>query len=441
MGNSKSLTQTLRDLIVRVVTDTFGFEKHERAMSMGRLFCQIDDALFDMEGWPWLHDLYRDDDGSIFAIASSKGMLFSYPVAVEGDDVVVGEPVRVEETFEPVRMTRTKIIRQDDGRVRWLSVSCTSVLNRVGEIDSRALFDSFVAHAEETGEYPYRTFYHQGKALKTGMADFLARDGNAYITSGLYDEDSTLAPYEIRVLEENPEYWGESIGYSAGEQPSEIEVGPGIKIPVFSDGVNREISLLPEGHAAAWFTHISTQQEVNRMREKVMDALIELVGDEDKAKEFAALVDDTNRTIDDDDLITRDADGVQQESDPEPAPEPEREIVMDDQTLDAITAKFDSAIVSALMPILERMGVVEATVEAVARNLEEASSETGSALEAIRERIAPLETEDSVKQEEWKNDLPRTRMRVTYRPRETRSGKTSMAEAADATLANLPAYQ
>lgn len=448
MENERGLGRMLQgfqDLIVRVVSDTFGLEKHERAMSVGRLFRQVDEAMYKLDGWIWLHDLYRDDDGSIFAIASDEGKLFSYPIAIDGDDISLGEPTRVQETFEPVQETRTRIIRQADGSVRWLSVSCTSVLNKVGEIDSRALFDSFVEHAEETGEYPFRTFYHQGEAFQTGEADYLARDGNAYISSGVYDLDSPLAPYEIKALEEEPEYWGESIGYRATEQPSEIEVGPGVKIPVFSKGVNREISLLPKDCASAWFTHITTQQEVSRMRQIVKDAVLKLVGgDQEKADEFIALVDDTNRAIDDDDLITRDVDDSDddtQEPGTEPVGDPEHEVIMDDETLGVITARFNDTISSAIAPILERIGVIEEMVESVARDLKEVSTSTNSALDAVRDRIAPLEVEEDEKQKQYVADLPRKRStKVTYRPREMQSGKTDMTSAAEATLSNLPAY-
>jgi len=425
----------------------------DRAMGLGRLFRQVDDALWAMEGMPWLHDLYRDDDGSIFAIASSQGKLFSYAVEVDGDEVSLGDGVRVEETFTPVRTrTATRIIRQADGRVRWLSMSCTSVLNRVGEIDSRSLFDSFVAHAEETGEYPYRTFYHQGEAFRTGLADFLAREGNVYITSGLYDEDSVLAPYEAKALEENPEFWGESIGYRATESPTEIEVAPGVAIPVFNRGINREISLLPEGDAAAWFTHITTQREVSRMREKVFNALVELVGDEDKAKEFAELVDGTNRSIEEENLITREGDEAETEdrsgeSDVQEQ-EQEQEIEMDEETMEAISNRFNGLIESALEPLVERVAALEESVKAVAGSVEAMSSETSAAFESTNERLGALERDDDEKRDEWQRDLPRRPVtKVSYRPRQVKSGqdrdqaKPSMADAAEATLSNLPSYR
>mgnify|MGYP002682879412 CR=1 FL=1 len=47
----------------------------------------------------------------------------------------------------PVQQARTfSVRRQADGAYRWTMIAATSVLNRVGEIDSAELFDTFVAH-------------------------------------------------------------------------------------------------------------------------------------------------------------------------------------------------------------------------------------------------------------------------------------------------------
>ena len=352
------------------------FEPHleeERAVGLGRLFNQLDLALYESSdhGMAWLHDLYRDDDGSLFAIASERGKLYRVGLEFNDEGATLGEWMPVSEEFKPVGETRTRtsVIRQADGRVRWLSVSCTSVLNRVGEIDSQALFDSFVEHARDTGEYPYRTFYHQGEALRTGQADYMARDGAVFITSGLYDDDNPLAAAEIVAMERGADRWGESIGYMPTAGPEMIEIADGVSIPVYTVGVIREISTLPNDSAAAWFTTIRTE-EVRRMRADVFKALLELVeDDEEKAKGFAALVDNTNREIEDNDMVSREAgEGEPQEPPAKtPAPDPqgpaeiEREVVLDEAAVALITAQF----ATMLAPFTEKIEGLEAQLSAL----------------------------------------------------------------------------
>lgn len=408
------------------------FEPHleeERAVGLGQLFNQLDLALYESSdhGMAWLHDLYRDDDGSLFAIASERGKLYRVGLEFTESGATLGEWVPVAEEFRPVgeARTRTKVIRQADGRVRWLSISCTSVLNRAGEIDSQALFDSFVAHAEETGEYPYRTFYHQGEALRTGQGDFMARDGAVFITSGLYDDDNLLAAAEIVAMERNADKWGESIGYMPTAEPEMVEIADGVTIPVYNVGVIREISTLPNDSAAAWFTTIRIQ-EVRRMRQDVFDALLEMVDDEEEAKRFAALVDGTNREIADSDLVSREAgdDEPLQGGSAQPAsetPDPvgpaeiEREVVLDQAAVDLIAAQF----ATMLTPFTEKIEGLEAQLSALTDGQSAAADGARQVREALDTRIKAVERDEDEKQRQWLADMPRREtLNVTHRPRE-----------------------
>jgi len=296
------------------------------------------------------------------------------------------------------------------------------VLNRVGEIDSQALFDSFVEHARETGEYPYRTFYHQGEALKTGQCDYMARDGSVFITSGLYDDDNLLAQAEIAAMERDADKWGESIGYTPTAEPEMIEIASDVTIPVYNVGVIREISTLPNDSAAAWFTTIRTQ-EVKRMRQDVFDALLEMVGDEERAKEFAALVDGTNREIADGGLVSREAANEEPQEPPAetPAPEPqeppelEREVVLDQAAVDLITAQF----AEMLAPFTEKIEGLEAQLSALTDGQSAAADEARQAREALDARIKAVERTEDEKQRQWLADMPRREtLTVTHRPRE-----------------------
>ena len=396
------------------------FEPHlvDRAVALGNLFTQLDDALWESQehGKAWIHDLYRDDDGSMFAIVSERGKLYRVGLSFTEDSVTLSDWLPVVEQFKPVAQpTRTRVIRQADGRYRWLSISCTSVLNRVGEIDSKALFDSFVAHAEETGEYPYRTFFHQGEALRTGQADFMARDGDVFITSGLYDDDNLLAQAEIEAMARDADKWGESIGYLPTDAPEMVEIADGVTIPVYNVGVIREISTLPNDKAAAWFTTIRTQ-EVHRMRQDVLDALLALVGgDEERAAEFAALVDGTNREIADGGLVSREA---ETQETPDPVPEPpvvDREVVLDESALTLITAQF----AEMLAPFTEQIEALKTALAGLADTQAGALDEARKAREALDTRIQAVERDDETKHREWLADMPRREtLTVTHRPRE-----------------------
>ncbi|HUX77538.1 MAG TPA: hypothetical protein VMY40_12980 [Anaerolineae bacterium] len=408
------------------------FEPHleeERAVGLGQLFNQLDLALYESSdhGTAWLHDLYRDDDGSLFAIASERGKLYRVGLEFAEDGATLGEWVPVAEEFKPVgeARTRTNIIRQANGRVRWLSVSCTSVLNRVGEIDSQALFDSFVEHARDTGEYPYRTFYHQGEALKTGQADYMARDGSVFITSGLYDDDNPLAAAEIVAREKDPERWGESINYVPTSPPELVEIAEGVAVPVYASGIMRETSTLPTDKAAAWFT-ATRDQEVRRMRQDVMDALLELLdGDEERAAEFAKLVDGTNREITDAGLVSREADpgeggvGVQPATEtpaePQEPPEIAREVNLDEAAVALIAAQF----AAMLAPFQEKLEALEKAIGGTVDTQVQAVDEARQAREALDTRLKAMERDDEDKQRQWLADMPRREtLTVTHRPRE-----------------------
>jgi hypothetical protein len=396
----------------------------ERAISSGRLQNFLHNAMFQLdeqfEGSDnYIVDVYHDSGGT-YALFTDRGKLYRYQVIIENDNIVLGERIEVMEMHPPVQ-SRTVIRQQDDGRFRWVSISATAVLNRSGEIDSRDLFDSFVAHAEETGEYPIRQFYHQGDAFRTGQADFLARDGYCYITSGLFDETS-LGQVEVAARQREPEYWGDSIGFLPTQEPELTEISDGINLPVYRQGINKEISTLPEEEAASLFT----RTEVTRMSltGKAWEAFVKLFGDdEEKARQW---VDENpksrNRAIEESGMITRqegdegDGEGDAQTPEPEPAESEPPEIEVDDEVLDQLAKRAnESEFITALV---ERVGnLEEALKEAIDRE-----QEKDKALTKLADRIKALEASDDKKRQQWQDDLPpRARngqkQRVSYRPR------------------------
>lgn len=161
-----------------------------------------------------------------------------------------------------IQPNRTFFIhRTKNNRVRWFAwPACTAFINRDREIDSMALFDRFIDHIERTQEWPYLTFFHQDEKFRMGESDFVARDHVAYLVSGLFDETKIAQEAIKGLMSSEPHYWGTSIRYQPIGKPYYI-VDRGKKVPVYSDGIHKEVSLLPEQAASSIFTAFPILQE------------------------------------------------------------------------------------------------------------------------------------------------------------------------------------
>jgi hypothetical protein len=301
-------------------------------------------------------------------------------------------------------MTRSSITihRQADGRIRGVGIVATSVLNRVGEIDSRALFDSFVDHWKESGANPILEFYHLGETSRLGEIDYLARADNVYINSWLFD-DTPAGRAAADSLERESDYWGFSIGYLPTCDPEMIAVANGVAIPVYTRGIQRETSIVAEKRAANLFTMPVTG--VERMNKDIKADLLKLMGgDEALTNEAEALIDTRNRAIDEQGLVTR------SDADAEQPVEPEVEL--DDAALAAIARTVENgeqfaALVGNVATLTETVASLTATVSALTQTNEAANVET-------QRRLKALETDEEIKRE----DQPtRNVWRVTHRPR------------------------
>lgn len=391
------------------VWDAAGKEPPEEARALGSedLYAQLHPLIqaINPMGYPWIHDVFHAEEG-MSVVWSDGGILFSAPVNVDGDDIVsLGEVNQVKQEFVPVG--RTIVRQQEDGAWRWFSRSAVSVLNRVGEIDSTALFDSFIAHAHETDEYPTRQFYHKGETFEVGRCDWLGREGNVLLTSGLYD-DSELAQIEIKARQAAADEWGDSIRFEViGDNALEILRIEGVAIPVYRNGRLIEISTVLERHAASWFTSGRIVMEGN-MQPKEFEGLVELFqGDEDKARKWleenaVAL----NRQIEEDGLVARTAEGEAPDGDAEPA----QDIPIDDSVIEAITR---AALESEAFTI-QRDGLaaqVEA-FEALTVRLDELTA----LITAQQATIDLLTQDDDAKRQRYTEDMPERPARAVYRP-------------------------
>ena len=418
---------------------------------------------FGMDAWAWVSDIYHDNGGEVFAVIAYEGKLYRAPVTIENDAVTVGDTSEVVVEFRPSgaageeeegeaarARTRYTVQRQADGKMRWFATSCSAVLNRVGEIDSRDLFDSFIAKIEETGEYPYRCFYHLKEQFRTGQCDFVARDGNLLITSGVYD-DSDLARAEIAARMASPETWGDSISYWATE-PELVEVAGGIRIPVYRSGILEEISTAPESDVAALYTGGTLKKEERRMLTgKSLEAFVALWGgDEDRAKDWLeSNVDASNRAIESEGQIARTAPAETLAAPPAEspaapaAPAQPGTVEIDEAATSAIARAIasDTAFQETLSALVARqLEPIVTRIDGTTRSIQEMSGRHTKAVKGLEDRLGALELDEDEKKRAWQSDLPAaSRLQVTYRPREKPAGEAepTYADRASETLAAM----
>lgn len=462
------LVQSFREefLVDEILIGEAEGEEVERAMGFSRmkekLWTVLESSERTASEWAWPIDIFVDDNGGHFAVVAQSGKLFQIPLTISQDDIELGEWTQVTETFEPVQQTAFRVIRQADGRHRWLGVVASSVLNRVGEIDSKDLFDSFVTDVEQTGNYPRLDFYHLGryneKAWEFGTADFHAREDCCYIASGLFDEDHPLAQAAIQAYETDPEKWGFSIEFYAFGEPEVIVVEPEVRVPVYKKGRIVRISIVREADAASLFTRIGNiTEEKIRMKRDTVNALAEFFGTDEAAEKFLnsfeVEIDGINRTITDDKLIhrskeTKSEKGVQAKADTKveaKAEETELDpvIELDEEAMAELTEQVLTSPV--FQTIVDGLGVIQKTLDTLLTARETDSAEIAALrteAKKVAVRLASVEKEETTKKQEYLEDLPARKGRTaTFRPREeyaTEEDSEDLAQSANRTLAKLP---
>lgn len=451
--------------------------KKTRSTSMSRITEQLYKLLRDNndkgEDWAYPIGLYVGDDGkSIFSIVAQSGKLFQVPLTIKKDELSMGEWTQVKEEFVPVAQSRFSVRRQKNGKYRWFAIAATSVLNRVGEIDSSTLFDNFIERAEKSGDYPRLDFYHYGlsdsEKWEFGTADYLARDGVCYLASGLFDEDHPLAKATIRSVEEGTfEDWGTSIEFYAIGDAEKISVEPEVYIPVYKDGENTRISLVLEQDAAGLFTRIGVNEEIQRAMDKTTkEALKKLFGDDEEGlKAFVSNSDSVNRTVKDENLIHRSKkkDAVKQDpedqieddddqdtDDEEDMEEDEdenldNELVLDEAAVEAITQQMTQS--EGFKAILQGLNEIKQSVAEMVVAREKDQKEIADLKKSqvkITQAVERLNKDEGEKKQEYLTDLPSRRQKVvTFKPSEAHSGdlenfEEDMEDIATRTLNGIP---
>jgi hypothetical protein len=446
----QSILQTIKGWFDYWFADNEDREVKEQAISMPNIYQLVGMALSqgNQDGsYVGLVDVYLDN-GAMFAVLSKDGLLYRTDVTLVGGNVTLGELAQVVIDYKPVTQT-IKTTRQANGQYRWFAFpAATAVLNRSGELDSRQLFENFVQRIEDGQPYPFLTFYHVGEQITLGQADYVAVDGYTLLISGLWAEDA-LSQATRQAIEKSPDYYGISIGYMyQPETKEQMQVGEGITIPVYTDGILIECSILAEKDAACLMTGAYTEG-VNRMNKKAKDELDKIVAGDPALETLAAdlenKVDQVNASTEG--LIRREGTEVATTEPETPVADP----VVETPT-EVAPVETPAPVVEPPTPaefVLDELAM-QTIVERVAATFtdkmtanEQAITDLNGQITALVARIAALEKplEETVKQ--VIADLPRKSTTVTYRPTQQHQAEqpedeeVTSEEIAQATLANL----
>ena len=343
----------------------------ERDTNMGQVWEQVRQQFWQryldairseerIEGDPehYLQDLYVGSGGGIFAITTNQGRLFRSPVFVSDNGVTVGEPVPVSVSFTPQQRTRA-IARTEDGRPVFLSILGAATINKDGEIDSRALFDTFAERFKGDGS-EYVNIYHLGKdKTRIGSYSWIGRDG--YLLLGAWTPDDTPLARAVAATLEADEAgeWGNSIEFQPDNEGEFIEIAPDIEVRAFDAGTFAGCSIVSTAHACHWFTANRLLHKERNMNENVRAAVLKLVGgNESLLKQVEAQVDDTNRMITDSGAVTRTAEGEQEQTQEEAAAET---VVV--ATLEETTGPGMADVLAAIAELKGQIATIQAATQ------------------------------------------------------------------------------
>lgn len=420
----------------------------ERAIAMNDIYNKVSEAIYladyAEEEFTYVVDMYYDDtNNQFFLLAIRNGDILKMDVSYRDGEIILGEfeSIVIPESLT-TRDNKLSVYRTKDGKKRWLQIASVATLNRVGEIDGTQLYDSFIAYATVTRQFPILNVYHLGPDSKIGEADFLAREGFVYIASGEFD-DTPIADAVFETLANDTEgYWGNSIEFNSYESYIEnFDLG-GINLQsrVHTVGINTAISILPEKDAASLLTAYQRVDRGGNMNDKTKEALLKLFKDESLIEEFEELVGRANavaansisRSVESETVeeeVETEVEEVVEETEVEEVEElddPETLVVeLGENFVQELTASDEfRSILDALLA--ERLVAVEKRMTALETRTEEVRSQT----EEVRD---------------WVDDVPAAKTRravVSYRarnaePTATEEKPVSFAEMAEETISSI----
>lgn len=391
-------------------------------------------------------DVYYDDDGSVFLLAQRASKLYRMPIDVSGDEVVLGAP---EEIVLSARANESSftVQRTADGKLRWFTIASAAVLNRVNTIDSTELFDNFIKRAKATGVYPQLSFYHHKDLINLGNADWLGRSDYLYLASGVAaDSPDGLAAMQALERDAKDTEWGASIGFFPIGEPDMLEVARDVFIPVYTDGINDEISIVREKDAASYYTRMATEGG-KFMRKHEKDALVLMFG-QARADEIESQIDGQNRAIVQEDRIRREGDvpaatteaattasatvevpaaTAEATATPAASAAPATTIF---ELPEGLVSALSDAVAATLQPVLAGL---QGGLEALSPRLEALEAAQRSLDEETQARLGALEQDEGEKKKTWLQDLPAAtgqRQVVIVRPSESRKSHSTEEQPA-----------
>lgn len=342
----------------------------------------------------WFQDLYVADDGSIFVITITNGKLNRWPVTIAPDNTVtLGTPTEVMPVFATAKPHSLQTIQRTDGRYQGFAILGTAALNKDGEIDSRALFDTF--EERFTGVREYVNIYHiGGDVTRIGDIDLIFREGNLLVGHYVLDDNPLARAVGATLANDKAGVWGGSIEFISDDKGTEVEVAPGVKANVYTSGTLRGFSIATCADGAAWGTkHLMTRTPImnDALKEKIHKQL--LGGDAEAIALLDQMLAAGNTRISD--AITRTAE------DTLAATTPEATIVTQEAELTPVEAAAED--MAAADPTTADGGIVvdDALLQAVTAAIQDsewwqaqasANDEMSSRMAAIEQAVADLQT-------------------------------------------------
>lgn len=430
MNLLERIMSAIRSALTAEIT---GIEPEERAVSIQQVYDSLWGAIEQLpdDQWFWPVDVFIDEDSSVYAVVAKDGKLYRMDAMMVDGGVSFGAMVEVAHQFTPVSQSIT-VHRQADGKLRWFMIAGTAVLNRNGEVDTRQLFDNFIARAEASGLYPKLDFFHLGGAndyFEFGQADYLARDGVVYLASGLFD-DSEFGEAMARAIESEPGFWGASIEFLPLE--SELwEAAPDVRVRAYTDGINLRISVLPEKDACALFTQTDVLSEVTRMDKRIKEALQKVFGeDEDRLRQLEQMVDGVNRSTEEQGLVHREAEAEDVEDAVAEEVELEPVLELDDEAIDAIAGLVAQKLAADQAAALAQTnGALEGLTKTLGE-LQRTIAKDSKRISKLAELVDELAAEDDERLRTRIEDTPRQRIQVQLRrPRVARAEEVDEEDA------------
>jgi hypothetical protein len=424
----------------------------ERTIALGQIWSQVSSHINaldpeDWNLWHWLQDLYYDQ-GQLFAITISAGRLYRWPVTVDGDNVTVGEPLAVQVQFAESNERESEqrlrqalrggsVVRQaSDGRWIGCSILCTATVNKMGILDSRKLFDSFVSRFRGDGSEYINLLHLGGEQSRVGMLRHIWREDKLLV--GLYEftPGDPVAEACARTLAADEEgFWGGSIEFQHFGEPLLVEVAEGIKLPTTHDGQLLGYSIARNQDCAAWYTGNLVMERT--MTDKDRAIALEMLGDEALVDELANRLGEANRTLAG--AITyriQDAgDGIQEPAAKGVLQHGLRDLASPDSSIphpESLVYELEPEALEQLADQVAQHRTVSGRFEALSQELQTRVSVVLERLEALtadvesraatlNERIAKLEQDDQQRYRQYDLEKPKQPVvKFGVRPRDRR---------------------